>query len=624
MQRHATPEAALSAVYGFPNFRGVQARAIAAALEGRDAVVVMATGGGKSLCYLLPPLVLGRAVVVVSPLCSLMQDQVMALEARGLSACYLGSAQADPGVRQRVGTYQYVYVTPELAITERFLDELRNLIQPCLIAIDEAHCVSEFGHEFRPEYRGLASLRAACPGVPMMAVTATATPATRRDIRANLGLGAEAVELVTSLDRPNLACAVRTTKSEARLVAELRDAVDAGVAIVYTMTTKEADALAVKLATALRCDVRAYHAKLATTTRAEIHAAFARESARVVVATIAFGMGVDMPHVRLQGLTQYSPLSKCPLLTVVCALCVCVVCVCVQIRLVALWGPPKTVESLYQMWGRAGRDGEPARCVLFAEPSDFPRLQGILTTNADEAGKARALAGLRAVQAMCGAALCRRKALAAHFGEHDVAACGACDVCVAPAATATPSDDVSAPARAFLAGVGALEGRFGVTTVFGVVRGAPPAKHAARFEALPCLGAAREASEATLKRVADACRAHGLIVDAPRASTGGFRYVAPELTEAGRAWLDDAAATLRAPRGAKRDRGGVDAALLARLKAVRKSVAVGLPAYIVCSNETLAEMARRRPTTREALRGVSGIGEAKLQKYGDAFLAVFR
>ena len=582
MLRFDSKEEALSTVYGYSAFRGVQAQAIDAACTGSDVLVVMATGGGKSLCYQIPPLVLGRAAVVVSPLVSLMQDQVMALEARGLAACYLGSAQTDAGIWDRLGDFQYVYVTPETANTDRFHQALATDIRPCLLAIDEVHCVSEWGNDFRPEYRLLSTLRQQCFHFPIMAVTATATERTRRDICDNLGLD-PVVQLVTTVDRANLTYTMAPHKSWELLAAELRPG-----SIVYVPTTREADAMADRISTLL--PARAYHGKMSVEERKTVHHLFLRDEVAVVVATLAFGMGIDKP----------------------------------DIRLVAHWGPPKTIEAYYQQAGRAGRDGDPARCILLVDPSDWVKVERILTM--DEAAAPRAIAGLDAMKAFCRTPVCRRVALVAHFGGDGEAAitsaCGVCDVCTRPAC---PTEDATANARALLECARALRGRFGTSTVLAAARGSPPDKYPWMRE---LAGAARGVSLETLRRVCDASRDKGLVADVPRESSSGHAYAALEVTEAGLAWLADDTSMLRvpmktdAPKRARSTDG--DDALMQKLKTVRRNAANGLPPYMVCSDATLRDMARRAPTTREALLAVSGIGPQKADKYGDVFLAIFR
>ena len=605
MQSHPTKEDALRAVYGYDAFRGVQAAAIDAVVgDGVDVLVVMATGGGKSLCYQIPPLVLGRAVVVVSPLVSLMQDQVAALEARGLTAAFLGSAQSDPTVWARLGQTQYVYATPELAATERFREALRDRVRPCLVAIDEAHCVSEWGFDFRTEYRDLHELRAFVGDeCPILAVTATATERTRRDIATNLGFRRGARTLVTTVDRPNLTYTVARVKDFERLVDEVQR-VDDGATIVYVPTVREVESIASRLAAALRAGsqkngravaVGTYHGQMDAAERARVHRSFSTDALSVVVATLAFGMGIDKPDVRL----------------------------------VVHWGAPKTVESYYQQAGRAGRDGDPARCVLFTAPSDWPSLQRLLTHGVDEATKTRNLAGLRGIRTFVDSMVCRRVALATHFGEEaTLAPCGRCDACTAP--PPTDGDDASGHARVVLTVAAVLDGRYGVGTLVDVCRGTAKHEH---HRSLQCCGAAKDATAVELRHVVDACRTRGLVAETT-VERAERSFASLVLTDAGRAWLADPNARLcvvplaRRGAGASRPTASAvatgDVALFQRLRGVRREVANGCAPYMVCSDATLRDMIAKRPRTREELLRVAGIGEHKANLYGEAFLRVFR
>ena len=582
MQCHSTPLAALEAVFGYTAFRGVQSEAIDALCAGRDVLVVMATGGGKSLCYQIPPLVMGKSVLVVSPLVALMQDQVAALETRGLRACFLGASQTDATVWDRLDTFQYLYVTPELVSTERF-SRIFDTVDVGLVAIDEAHCVSEWGLDFRPDYRALGAVRTMVD-CPIVAVTATATAKTQDDVCHNLGLRRPLV-LATGVERANLTYCVHRSKNMEDLVAELR-ACD-GAAIVYASTVREVE----RLATELRSEgisAATYHAQLSSEVREDVHQSFLRDNVAVVVATIAFGMGIDKPDVRFVG----------------------------------HWGPPKTVEAYYQQAGRAGRDGDPARCVLYvASPGDWAALRRLVTHNADDETIARSLSGVRAMEAFCNdTEVCRHIALSRYFGDDasGLTACGGCDVCL----DVGDKEDRSAEARLLLLAARELNGRFGIGTLVDVCRGT--SKHA-RLSTLQCYGGLASCERSFVHTLLDACCARGYLARTTVVLPERAPYASVEITSSGKEWMLEGSDAITVKPSIARNRRSVvshvNPDLMDTLRAVRRTLAGNRPPYMVCSDATLRELATRRPRTHEQLLLVPGFGVHKVNTYGDRFLA---
>lgn len=449
--------------WGYDAFRGPQADAIDCVVAGDDVMVVMATGAGKSLCMQVPALVLGRPSFVVSPLISLMQDQVAALCAKGIRACYLGSAQSDDAVKADAwaGKYQLVYLTPELAAAsaER-LSALHTAVGVGLLAVDEAHCISEWGHDYRPEYLRVGELREALPGVPVVAVTATATPSVRREIARRLKMRPGRTRIfTTSFERPNLRFEVRRRPAPNALLPEIaaecrRACVDfGGCAIVYTMTTRHADEVAEQMR---RCPtmkglvVASYHAKLGGERRAEVHSSFVSGGVRVLVATVAYGMGIDKPDVRL----------------------------------VVHLGAPAALEAYFQQAGRAGRDGMPALCRLYWAPGDVTTADLVRGGCGDAIRAQVAGAGITAVQSYCMTTGCRAAELVNHFVDRKASAAmlmdvsgpcrGGCDSC--DRIGRKQSADVTKEARLMLDTVRILNCRYGVGRAVDLLLGKPGPK----------------------------------------------------------------------------------------------------------------------------------------------------
>ena len=460
--------------------------------------------------------------------------------------------------------------------------------------------MSEWGHDFRPEYSRLYELGALLPKCPVMAVTATATPRTREDIRRRLCLR-DCLALITSVDRSNFSYAVRpkVEGAAASIARELR--ADESARVFAPATSEGWDVGAQLAARGGRC--AGYHAKMDADARLRVHSDFLADRLRVVVATLAFGMGIDKP----------------------------------DIRLVVHWGATKTVEGYVQQSGRAGRDGDAARCVLFVAPQDWPRLERIACDGRQADADARAKTALRAMRAYCEAGQCRREFLLRFFGEEPEAACGRCDVCLRATAGAGEREDISASARLLLACLRECGTRCGVSTVVATLRGAPPSGQP-WLRAKPSCGTGASTAATEWKRVATECQAAGLLEYVEATSAAGYAYSAVALTAEGQAWLDDPSSALARLRedDAAADRGGgrkrshgamseamdaAEEALYLRLSETRREVAAGLPPYLVCSNATLREMVRARPRSVDELRRVNGMGEKKVSNYGAAFLA---
>jgi ATP-dependent DNA helicase RecQ len=601
-----TADALLKRVFGYDSFRGFQREVIAHVVGGGDALVLMPTGGGKSLTYQLPARRRDGVAVVVAPLIALMADQVAALDELGVRAAALNSTLDSAGAAaveraMRAGELDLVYVAPERLLGERtlrLLDDLHARGRLGLFAIDEAHCVSQWGHDFRPEYGALGVLRERFPAVPRIALTATADAPTRREIVERL-LAAPR-EFVASFDRPNIRYRI-VEKREPReqLLRFIRDEHPRDAGIVYCLARNTVEEVAAFLA-AHGVDALAYHAGMDAATRAEHHRRFSRDEARVIVATIAFGMGIDKPDVRF----------------------------------VAHLDMPKSVEGYFQETGRAGRDGLPADAWMAYGLADVVQQRRLIEqSEADESYKRLASGKLDAMLALAEAADCRRVRLLGYFGE-SASACGAgqnlCDNCLAPPALRDATED----ARKLLSTIYRCRQSsgfgFAATHVIDVLRGKSTEK-VIRFghERLTTFGIGVDRSEAEWRLLLRQLVAQHLVeVDVER-----FNVL--ELTEASRTVLRgerriELRETVAEPRRARaRTRAvateGLDAAAEARferLRAWRAQVAKehGVPAYVVFHDGTLRAIAQRAPETRAALGDISGIGAAKLERYGAALL----
>jgi len=586
----AAPLDILHATFGFADFRGVQRQVIERVMAGANTLAVMPTGAGKSLCYQVPSLALDGTCVVVSPLIALMHDQLRAAEAVGIRAATLTSVdenREETIQRFRAGELDLLYVAPERASGEGF----RNLLSQTklsLFAIDEAHCVSEWGHDFRPDYRLLRPLLDRFAEVPRLALTATADAHTRADILEQLGIPQDGL-IVAGFDRPNIRYTIAPRENTTRQILDLL-AEQPGPGIVYAQTRAGVEKLADKLAETGR-SVLPYHAGLDPAVRRRNQAAFVASEDMVVVATVAFGMGIDKPDVRF----------------------------------VAHAGLPKSIEAYYQETGRAGRDGDPAVAHLFWGAEDFAKARQRIgeVEQGRQAGERTRLTALGALVETAG---CRRRILLKHFGEDAPEGCGNCDNCLAPPAAI----DVTVTAQKFLSAVFRTGMMFGVGYIESVLLGQSSERSLMNgHEQLSVFGIVDGEEAALLKPVARAL----LLRDALRTNAHGGLEFGPEAKALlkGQAELKLVLPPKR-ERRAKRGRaaaGGVNPIgnpLFEALRAKRREIAMeaGLPPYVIFHDSVLRDMAMLRPGTLNALGQLSGVGARKLEAYGDTFLQVIR
>jgi ATP-dependent DNA helicase RecQ len=589
----ASIEETLRQVFGLQRFRPHQREIMEHVLGGGDAFVLMPTGGGKSLCYQLPALHRAGLCIVVSPLISLMQDQVSALLANGIQAAMYNSnldAATARSVLARLhaNRLDLLYVAPERMMRPGFIRSLES-IPVGLIAIDEAHCVSQWGHDFRPEYAALGELRAHFPGTPFIALTATADPQTREDIVEVLGLS-KARRFVTGFDRPNIRYTVLEKHQPQSQLLRFLQSREKQSGIVYALSRKRVEEIAAFLAER-GYSAAAYHAGLHAETRKDVQDRFVRDDLSIVVATVAFGMGIDKPNVRF----------------------------------VVHYDLPRHLEGYYQETGRAGRDGLPAEALLLFGLQDLAAARYQVERSGNEQQKRIELHKLNAMAGFAESLTCRRRVLLGYLGESMGEDCGNCDICLDP----PERFDATEAARKVFSCVYRLRQSFGIRHVVDVLRGAGN-ERIRKFghDRLSTYGIGKEYSQAQWLSIVRQLIHQGYLVQ-DMAAFSVLKLAAPaasvlragESVELARPRIKEQAR--KKPTGVQQELGPADAQLFERLRALRKRLADerGVPPYVIFGDATLLEMSHRRPVTLDELLEITGVGQVKLERHGEDFLA---
>jgi ATP-dependent DNA helicase RecQ len=587
-------EELLKKYWGYSSFQPLQQETIGSVLSGNDTLAIMATGGGKSLCYQLPALCRGGLTLVISPLIALMKDQVDDLNGRGIPAAAWNSSlesRERAGISEGLknGTLRLLFVSPERCAQVHFL----NMLESChvrLIAIDEAHCISGWGHNFRPEYRQLSQLRKIFPGVPIIALTATATPEVRKDIIQQLGLS-HTREFVGSFDRKNLQYRVIEKKNPHVFLQHYLGQHRSDAGIIYCLSRNETEEIAGMLKKR-GFRALAYHAGLSQQVRESAQDAFLKGEVKVVCATVAFGMGIDKPDVRF------------------------VIHYCL----------PRSLESYYQETGRAGRDGKYSECILLYSRADHGRLRSMIGRDGENENNLRiSLKKLQAMADYCETTACRRKHLLRYFGEvYPADNCGSCDRC------AHPPDmiDTTSAAQLITGCIQALPGCYGIELISDVLRGSKGTKiREYQFDRLPVYGSGKKYSKTQYRAWINELVRQGFL------TRTGDQYPVISVSGKGAELLKGRVRVmLPIPEtGTTTEPGnGTDkednSALFQRLKSLRKELAdeQRVPPYMIFPDRSLREMAESRPADRTGFLAINGVGASRLAKYGPAFLDAIR
>ncbi|MBI5407958.1 MAG: DNA helicase RecQ [Nitrospirae bacterium] len=581
----------LKKVFGFQSFRPNQEEIIRSILGGKDVLAVMPTGGGKSLCYQLPAKLMDGTAVVISPLISLMKDQVDAAVENGISAAFVNSSLAKEETaavfrRLRNNSIELLYIAPERFAMPNFIETLKG-VRISLFAIDEAHCISEWGHDFRPDYLSLSNIAKTFPEAPLAAFTATATRKVQDDVIAKLGLR-EPFTVRASFNRQNLFYRVKSKRELASQIMEVLKKHAGEPGIIYRTTRDSVDGLSGFLS-GQGIKALPYHAGLEQEERKANQEAFSKDEVHVIVATIAFGMGIDKSNVRF---VIHADL-------------------------------PKNIESYYQETGRAGRDGEPADCVLFFGREDIPKIRYFIDRISDDTERDIALKKLNQMVRYASHNVCRRKQVLEYFGEgYANKNCGACDICTGK----VEKVDITTEAQIFMSAMSRTGQRFGIMHIIDIITGADTKRiRELGHDKIKTFGAGKDRDKNHWRFIADELLAQDVIYQ------DGGAYPVLKITDMGKTILfgKEKVSALKREEISKKPRKGkrsgfeeYDKALFERLRALRKRLAdeQQVPPYIVFSDKTLHEMCRRHPSALPEMASISGVGDAKLERYGNEFI----